>query len=97
EHGLDLSLSNLQTAFATLSTAGQLELQDSPETAARKSGGQTVVIHEQGGSAPGFPLYFAEHGKQSFRRLVAEMSSEELRKRCQTDRAFRKAVDGLND
>jgi hypothetical protein len=97
EHGMDLSLTNLQTAFSELSKAGKLELQSSPEQAAQKGRSQTTVLHDLGGSAPGYPLYYNEHGKQSFRRLVAEMSSSELRRRCQTDSQFRKAIDGLNE
>ncbi len=39
---------------------------------ARRGGSQTTVLHNLGGSAPGYPLYYNEHGKQwyYFRRGV---------------------------
>lgn len=58
--------------------------------------GQVTRLSDQSGHAPGYPEYFSEEGKASFRRLVSKMSASELADRCRTDPQFRRAVDKMN-
>ena len=53
ENRLPVDLTGLQTAFAALKD--KLELQESAEDQARRSGAQAVVLHDLGGREPGYP------------------------------------------
>ncbi len=84
--GMQISTQSLQQIFDDLISRGELELSNAAQS------GEVLTVTNLGGHAPGFPR---QPIRPSFRRLVRELSADELKQRMLDDKGFESALDNL--
>ena len=84
--GMQITMQSLQEIYNDLVSRGELELSNAAQT------GEVLTVTNLGGHAPGYPR---QPQKPSFRKLVRELTADELKQRMLDDKKFEAALDNL--